>query len=74
MVGGIYGGVAGERFKNTCGGDREQLPETHPPQPLPSNRKGGEHNLFTHFPKDPNCEICRRTKISRALCTRNPEK
>ena len=26
--------------------------------------------LKTHFPKDPNCEICRRTKITRAPCRR----
>ena len=24
------------------------------------------HNLHTHFPKDRNCEICKRTKITRA--------
>ena len=26
----------------------------------------GKHNVHTHFPKDPNCEICNRTKITRA--------
>ena len=26
----------------------------------------GKHNVHTHFPKDRNCEICKRTKISRA--------
>ena len=29
-----------------------------------------EHNIFTHFPKDRNCEICQRTKITRAPCRR----
>ena len=27
-----------------------------------------KHNIFTHFPKDRNCDICLRTKIARASC------
>ena len=30
----------------------------------------GKHNVHTHFPKDRNCEICKRTKITRAPCRR----
>ena len=30
----------------------------------------GRHNVYTHFPKDRNCEICQRTKITRASCRR----
>ena len=30
----------------------------------------GKHNVHTHFPKDRNCEICIRTKITRAPCRR----
>ena len=30
----------------------------------------GKHNVHTHFPKDRNCEICERTKITRAPCRR----
>ena len=30
----------------------------------------GEHSVYTHLPKDRNCEICQRTKIIRALCRR----
>ena len=31
-----------------------------------------KHSVYTHFPKDRNCEICQRTKITRAPCrTRN---
>ena len=26
------------------------------------------HHAFTHFPKDRNCEVCRRTMVKRALC------
>ena len=30
----------------------------------------GEHSVYTHFPKDRNCKICKRTKITRAPCRR----
>ena len=30
----------------------------------------GKHSVETHFPKVGNCEICQRTKITRAPCTR----
>ena len=30
----------------------------------------GKHNVHTHFPKDRNCKICKRTKITRAPCRR----
>ena len=30
----------------------------------------GKQNVHTHFPKDRNCEICKRTKITRAPCRR----
>ncbi len=30
--------------------------------------KLSEHNLWTHFPKDPNCPICARCKKNRAQC------
>ena len=30
----------------------------------------GKHNVHNHFPKDRNCEICKRTKITRAPCRR----
>ena len=30
----------------------------------------GKHSIYTHFPKDRNCEICQRTKITRAPCKR----
>ena len=28
----------------------------------------GKHSVFAHFPKDPNCDICLKTKIKRASC------
>ena len=30
----------------------------------------GKHSVYTHFPKDRNCEICKRIKITRAPCRR----
>ena len=31
----------------------------------------GKHSVYTHSPKDRNCEICQRTKITGALCRRH---
>ena len=28
----------------------------------------GKHSIYTHFPKDPNCDICLKTKITKASC------
>ena len=28
----------------------------------------GKHSIFTHLPKDKDCDICKRTKITRAPC------
>ena len=28
----------------------------------------GKHSVYTHFTKGRNCEICRKTKITRAPC------
>ena len=30
----------------------------------------GKHSVFTHFPKDPGCDICLKTKMTRASCRR----
>ena len=30
----------------------------------------GKHSVYTHFLKDRNCEICKRSKITRAPCRR----
>ena len=29
-----------------------------------------KQSVYTHFPKDRNCEVCQRTKITRASCRR----
>ena len=33
----------------------------------------GKHSVKTHFPKDPNCDIRLKTKISRASCRRRAD-
>ena len=30
----------------------------------------GKHSVNTHYPKDRNCGVCKRTKITRAPCRR----
>ena len=32
--------------------------------------KSRKHNIFVHFPKDRNCEVCLRTKMARCPCRR----
>ena len=43
----------------------ESVPELH--ESLPSSIHE-PHSVCSHFPKDRNCEICHRTKITRAPC------
>ena len=35
------------------------------PEPV---RVSGKHSIHSHFPKDPNSAICKRTQITRAPC------
>ena len=37
---------------------------------LKRREDSGNHSVYTHFPKDRHCEICERTKITRAPCRR----
>ena len=40
-------------------------------EPITKRREDlGKHSVYTRFPKDRNCEICKRTKITRAPCRR----
>ena len=46
---------------------------SHEPSSEPTPARSvdfGKHSVYTHFPKDRNCEICERTKITRAPCRR----
>ena len=37
----------------------------HPPKVVSKSRK---HSIYTHFPKDRNCDVCLRTNITKASC------
>ena len=40
-------------------------------EPITKRREDlGKHSVYTHFPKDRNCEICQRTQITRPPCRR----
>ena len=40
-------------------------------EPTPARSEDlGKHSIYTHLLKDRNCEICQRTKITRAPCRR----
>ena len=44
-----------------------ELPMESPAKVEPGS---GKHGVHTHFPKDPFCDICLKTKIRRASCRR----
>ena len=53
------------------GGSHASSPHEASLEPTTKRREDlGKHNVHTHFPKDRNCEICKRTKITRAPCRR----
>ena len=35
--------------------------------------KTSEHNIFTHFPKCPNCRVCQLSKVQKAQCRAKTE-
>ena len=46
---------------------------SHEPSLEPTSTRSvdlGKHSVYTHFPKDRNCEICQRIKITGAPCGR----
>ena len=62
-----------ESWGNPELGDRDTA-SSHHEIPMESRAKvepdSGKHSVYTHFPKDPNCDICLKTKITRAYCRR----
>ena len=62
-----------EPRRNPASKDRDTSSSSHE-LPVESRAKvepgSGKHSVFTHFPKDPNCDICLKTKITRASCRR----
>ena len=62
-----------QEFRENLVDDRvpERRDSSHEPSLEPTrNVDLGKHSVETHFPKDRNCEICQRTKITRAPCRR----
>ena len=60
--------------RSTSSGSNIRDPTEPPsPHPLPAKGSKGKHNLFTHCPGDPNCEIRKHTKVTRAACRRNSQ-
>ena len=50
-------------------GSRDTSKSSHEPPMEPRayvELGSGKHSVYTHFPKDPNCDICLKTKITRA--------
>ena len=62
-----------EPRRNSAPKDRDTASSSHE-LPMESRAKvepgSGKHSVHTHFPKDRNCDICLRTKITRASCRR----
>ena len=60
-----------QRRRNPAPEDRDTANSSHE-LPMVSRAKveegSGKHSVCTHFPKDPNCDICLKTKVTRASC------
>ena len=62
-----------EPRRNPEPGDRDTSSSSHelPMESRPTMESGsGKHSFGTHFPKDTNCDICLKKKITRASCRR----
>ena len=62
-----------EPWRNPEQGSQDTSKSSHelPMEPRAKVEPGsGKHSVYTHFPKDPNCDICLKTKITRASCRR----
>ena len=62
-----------ESWGNPAHQDRDTASSSHE-MPTDSRAKvepgSGKHSVCTHFAKDPNCDICLKTKITGLLCRR----
>ena len=60
-------------WRNPEQGSQDTSKSSHefPLEPRANVEPGsGKHSVYTHFPKDPNCDICLKTKITRSSCRR----
>ena len=56
--------------KQNCMHPHHSSPASDLEYPSTVATKSRKHSIFTHFPKDRNCEVCVRTKMIRASCRR----
>ena len=70
MVGGIHKKIWWNQNQHLLAVTAEILQNHHVQVLHQPRHQKGKHNLFTHVPKDPHCEICKRTKATRAACRR----
>ena len=68
MVGGVHRESGGHRNASLVPAHSSQDSDSE--RPTKVSTKSSKHSIFTHFPKDLNCEVCLRNKITRALCRR----
>ena len=74
-------GAAGNRLRDLpewSKGFTENLEDTEVPAPAhishhadserPTKVASRKYSIYTHFPEDRNCEVCKRTKMTRAPC------
>ena len=54
MVTAIHRKLCGSKSASSVS-DSKDPPEPVCPDPVPAKAPREKHNLFTHFPKDPNC-------------------
>ena len=76
-------GLASGNWGTSGSNFTENLEDTEVPAPAhishdsdserPTEVTSRKHCIFTHFPKDPNCEVCLRTKLTRAPCRRRTD-
>ena len=59
-----------QEFREKFGGWRNSITGRASLTPTKRREDLGKHSVHTHFPKDRNCEICKRTQIARAPCRR----
>ena len=68
--------VSEESGRNPSHEHRETSSSPHelPMEPRAKVELGsGKHSIYTHFPIDPNCDICLKTKITKASCRRRAD-
>ena len=65
----FYKTKTGCKSGDTCLFPHHKVDEQPHKRPKKGHFPGsGKHSVYTHFSKDPNCDICLKTQITRASC------